>query len=98
VLYALFTCPKGDHTSSRLYCESCDVLPIVFHFLYQYIADSSVSDDAGENYACNTLAFKMTRFLCVPRIGVDKGLHFGRESTMTVAETFGAVGPYGGGG
>jgi len=69
VLYALFTCPKGDHTSSRLYCESCDVLPIVFHFLYQYIADSSVSDDAGENYACNTLAFKMTRFLCVPHAG-----------------------------
>ena len=53
--------------SSRLYCESGDVLPIVFHFLYQYIADSSVSDDAGENYACNTLAFKMTRFLCVPQ-------------------------------
>ena len=70
MLYALFTCPKGDHTSSRLYCESCDVLPIVFHFLYQYIADSSVSDDAGENYACNTLAFKMTRFLCVPQRGI----------------------------
>jgi hypothetical protein len=37
-----------------------------FSFLNQYVADSYVSDDAGENYACNTLAFKMTRFLCVP--------------------------------
>jgi hypothetical protein len=39
-----------------------------FSLLNQYVADSYVSDDAGENYACNTLAFKMTRFLCVPRL------------------------------
>jgi hypothetical protein len=38
-----------------------------FSLLNQYVADSYVSDDTGENYACNTLAFKMTRFLCVPQ-------------------------------
>jgi hypothetical protein len=43
--------------SSRLHCESCDVLPINFSLLNQYVANSYVSDDAGENYACNTLAF-----------------------------------------
>src|SRR4029453_7639966 len=37
-----------------------------FSLLNQYVADSYVPDDAGKNYACNTLAFKMTRFVCVP--------------------------------
>jgi hypothetical protein len=46
-----------------------------FSLLNQYVADSYVSDDAGENYACNTLAFKMTRFLCVPLIEIRLAFH-----------------------
>jgi hypothetical protein len=59
---------RKETTHPRGYIAKVAIRFQDFSLLHQYIADSYVSDNASENYACKTLAFKMLRFLCVPQV------------------------------